>query len=149
MSNKIFTQSSIIETLIEETTNGELRWKQKSSKKVRLPTFRNDGKMEDLYREVYFSGGYGYSFQGDNGFYLSSDLIFSNDGYYDNRSVLKISMPNQIDDGIRVVCTATIRLDEEQARRLNTAMRRNAMVFEGRPTPPSEKIKEVVDFLLL
>jgi len=148
MSNKIFTQVSIIETLIEETTNGELRWKQKSSKKVRFPTFRNNGKMENLYREVYFSGGYGYSF-GDNGFYLYSDLIFSDDGYYDNRSLLKIVMPNQIDDGIRVVCTATIKLDEDQARRLNTAMRKNAMVFEGRPTPPSEKIKEIVDFLLL
>ena len=147
MSNKIFTQVSIIETLIEETNNGEIHWKNTRSKSVRLPieddAFCGKKKMEDLHREVFFAGGDRYLFH--------ADLFYNEEGEYDIRSVLKISMPNDIDPRIRVTCTATIRLDDNQARELNQALRKNAYLYKGRTYNyfESEKIKEIVDFLLL
>ena len=146
MNKQQITQSSIVETLIEETTNGELRWKQKSSKEIRLPIEDEEfGKrrMENMYRDIFFAGGDGYFFY--------ADTICKENGEYDNRSILKISMPNDIDPKIRVTCTATIHLDNDQARELNQALRRNAYLYKGRTYNhfESEKIKEVVDFLLL
>lgn len=145
--NKQFTQVSIVEIMIEETNNGEIRWKNTRSKEVRLPIedeeFGGKKRMENMYREVFYAGGDKYLFH--------ADLIYNEDGYDLRRSVLKISMPNDIDPKIRVTCTATIRLEDDQARELNQALKRNAYLYKGRTYNhfESEKIKEVIDFLLL
>ena len=150
MSNKIFTQASIIETIIEATTNGEIHWRNTRSKEVRLPIedeeFGGKCQMKNMYREIFFAGGDKYLFH--------ADLIYNNEDEYDydtQRSVLKISMPNDIDPKIRVTCTATIHLEDYQARELNQALRKNSYLYKGRTYNyfESEKIKEIVDFLLL
>ena len=147
MSNKIFTQVSIIETIIEATNNGEIHWRNTRSKEVRLPIedeeFGGKCRMRDMYREIFFAGGDKYLFH--------ADLIYNEDEYDIQRSVLKISMPNDIDPKIRVTCTATIHLENHQARELNQALKKNAYLYKGRTYNyfESEKIKEIVDFLLL
>ena len=147
MSNKMFTQVSIIETLIEETNNGEIHWRNTRSKEVRLPIedeeFGGKCRMEDMYREVFFAGGDKYFFR--------ADLTHNKEDEYDlQRSVLKIVMPSDIDPKIRITCTATIHLEEDQARKLNQALRKNAYLYKGRTYNyfESEKIKEIIDFLL-